>query len=225
MTLARPIRIEARADATERPWLAAGAEMLSECLASAAPDYAWPVQLNIAPPDAEAPPAFTPSAIVLSLSPEVGRIDEPIAVTQGRWRDRLRRLAATGAPVFVCTVFRHVPDRGGAGAPSKRLERIRRLNLMAAELSRELGVLVVDLDRALAHIGGYELATDYRLGGVAGADVAGHTLAWSLLSLPFEHPEPAMLEERARARLGRLEEIDGVLARRRLRREAEVARG
>jgi hypothetical protein len=43
------------------------------------------------------------------------------------------------------------------------LERIRRLNLMAAELSQATGANVIDIDGVLAFIGALPLGTDYLL--------------------------------------------------------------
>ena len=87
------------------------------------------------------------------------------------------RLTA-GVPVFLTTIFRHV----GPDAPPGTLRRIRQLNLMAAELSQELGTSVIDLDAALAHAGGLTLGADTRLQSPAAVRLAAETIAGALLS-------------------------------------------
>ena len=152
------------------------------------------------------------SVVVLSLIQEVDR-DEPFSATETRLRARLTELVGSGAPVLVCTVFRQVAERRTPEG-SGRLERIRRLNRLTAELSHDLGVTVVDIDRAFAHIGGRVLASDYRLGGRLAAEVAGHTLVWSLLSLGLDEVISPEVQERAMAFHGGLREINRLVSRR-----------
>jgi hypothetical protein len=220
-----PISIDALVDPAERPGLIAAAEQLSVCLGEAAGGQAWPVSLQFLPPGAEIATSPAAPAVIVSLLPEVYRVDEAIAETEARWRIYLDRLQASGAPVFVRTVFRHVSDRVGDGVTSPVLERIRRLNRMAVGLSHELGVAVIDIDRAFAHIGGRELKTDYRLAGVLAAEVSGHTTVWSLLSFGLDDTIDPELQEKAKTILGALHEKDGLLDRRFKRyRAAQAAR-
>jgi hypothetical protein len=103
------------------------------------------------------------------------------------WEDaepRLRKLYAglceRGDPIFVCTVLRHT----GAGEPAlalRRRIRIRRLNLLAADISREHGAFVIDIDRRLADVGARRLGTDYRLQGAAAADLTGNAIAMEIV--------------------------------------------
>jgi hypothetical protein len=221
-----PISLEAIVDSAEQPGMIAAAEQLSEHLTAASDGAAWPVRLNFRPPGAQVPASPTPTAIIVSLAPEASRTDEPFAGTQARWRTYLEALQAAGAPVFVCTVFRHVRERDKDGGASPVLERIRRLNMMAAELSHDLGVAVIDIDRAFAHIGGRILQTDYRQGGVLAAEVAGHTTVWSLLSFGLDEAIDPMVQEKAKTVLGGLQQIDALVGRRLAqRRAAQVARG
>jgi hypothetical protein len=218
MTDLAPISIEALVDQAERPALIAAAEQLSEHLGAAAEGPPWPVRLNFRPPGGEIPASPAPTAVIASLLPEAGRVSEDPAETEARWRAHLARLQQAGAPVFVCTVFRHVADRAAAGTVSPVLERIRRLDRMAADLSHDLGVAVIDIDRAFAHIGGRTLRTDYRLSGVMAAEVAGHAIAWSLLSFGLDEAVDPALQEKAKAILGDLQQIDALVARRLARR-------
>ena len=207
-----PIRLEAQVALSERPALVAAAEMLSASLGAAAGSGPWGVALNFWEPEAEIAGLDAPDAVILSMVADAERTDELIEVTSARWRERLARLAEAGAPILICTVLRHVPGREGAGAPSALLERILRLNMMAIELSHDLDLQVVDIDRALAHIGAHALGTDFRLGGGPAAEVAGHAIAWSLLAL--DNIAGWELEDAARAHLGDFDHIDDLIARR-----------
>jgi hypothetical protein len=61
------------------------------------------------------------------------------------------------------------------------LERIRRLNLMALELSQASGANVIDIDGVLAFIGALPLGTDYLLASPIAAAVAGDAIVSALL--------------------------------------------
>ena len=118
--------------------------------------------------------------------------------------------------MLLCTVFRHVaPPIGDAGdaLPAKR-ERIRRLNLMAIDLSHDTGAGVVDVDRAFSHVGARSLATDHRLTGRAAAEVAAHTIVAGILAAGLDDVVPPDVQERAAQFQGALRDIDQFLARR-----------
>jgi hypothetical protein len=211
VTSPTPIRIEAEVDPREHPAVLAGAQQLAQAL-SAATGGDWPIQLHFLEAGAAAATSEPGSVIVLSLLSEVER-REPIAETEARWRARLAGLAEGAAPVLICTVFRHLTERRAPGGP-ERLERIRRLDRMAADLSCDLGATVVDIDRAFAHIGGRVLQTDYRLDGRLAAEVAGHALVWCVLALGLDDVIPPEVEHRARAFQGSLKEINRLVSRR-----------
>jgi hypothetical protein len=206
-----PIMIEAEVAETERPAILAGAQQLAEALA-AATGAEWPIQLRFWAPGEAAATSAPGAVLVLSLLPEVAR-DEPFAETDSRWRTRLADLVMGSAPVLLCTVFRHVAERREPDGPDI-VERIRRLNRMAAELSHDFGVSIVDIDRAFAHIGGRTLQTDYRLGGRLAAEVGGHSLAWSFLALGLDDLIPPEVQDRARDFEGSLQRINTLVSRR-----------
>jgi len=203
--------IEAEVDARERPAMLAGAQQLAQAL-SAAIGADWPIQLRYWDPGAVAATSQAGAVVVLSLLPDVER-DELFSETEARWCERLKALVQGEAPVMICTVFRHVSERLTPSGPAI-LERIRRLDRMAAELSRDLGVTVIDIDRAFAHIGARALGTDYRLNGRLAAEVAGHGLAWSLLALGLDDVIAPEVQERARTFQGSLREINTLVSRR-----------
>jgi hypothetical protein len=211
MTSTGPIRIEAEVDACERPAILAGAQQLAEAL-KAATGADWPIQLRYWEPGAAPATSEPGSVIVLSLLQDVDR-KEAFAETEARWRARLAALSKGTAPVLICTIFRCLADRRTPGG-LERIERIRRLDRMAADLSHDLGATVVDIDRAFAHIGGRVLKTDYRLSGRLAAEVAGHALVLCILSLALDEVVSAELQDRARTFQGGLREINTLVSRR-----------
>jgi hypothetical protein len=107
-------------------------------------------------------------------------------------------LAAAG-PVFICTIFRHVPpaiDRAWT------IERIRRLNLLALQLSQGTGAGIIDIDRTLADLGARSLQTDYLLTGPLGPYVAGDVVAMALLTAGLDDVFDVALLEKALAAHG-----------------------
>lgn len=182
------IRIEAIISQAEGPALIAAGQQLSTCLGSVIKQM-WPVQLGLRGGVEDIQAAEPGTVIVASLLTDAERIAEPWAIAELRWRERVRALVALGPPLVICTIFRVVPDRARLsprGAAPPLLERIRRLNRLAAELSRETACYVADIDRAMAHVGGRVLNADYRLASQRAAEAAGHAIVWSLLSGPLD---------------------------------------
>ena len=60
-------------------------------------------------------------------------------------------------------------------------ERILELNLLAIDLSQQTGASLADIDRALSQYGGQALQADYQLNSPLAVQLAGHTLARTLL--------------------------------------------
>ena len=137
------------------------------------------------------------SVIITSLGSEV---DVP-----ERWEDaepRLRKiysgLCERGRPVFICTVLRHT---GAGDSAMRRRIRIRRLNLLAAEISREHGAFVIDIDRKLADVGARRLGTDYTLKGEAAEKLAGDAIAMEVVLNGLDGLVSVETQDRARALL------------------------
>jgi hypothetical protein len=135
-----------------------------------------------------------PCIIITSLLLETDNYQEDWADLQGRLRNRYAALAEDAASiVFVTTVFRHISEGDDAQRELLRL-RIRRLNRLAADLSREYGIMVIDLDRDLADIGGRRLQTDYRLGGEYAEKVAARSMARAVVSAGLDNHVPFELQ-------------------------------
>jgi hypothetical protein len=122
--------------------------------------------------------------LIVSLQTELATLDLPWPEHEKRLRTTFAALCQNRGPIFICTILRHVD--GNDPQASARLVRIRRLNLLAAEISRESGALVLDLDRTLSHIGAQRLDTDYRLAGKEVPEIAGHFIALTLIDTAMD---------------------------------------
>jgi hypothetical protein len=136
--------------------------------------------------------ATRPEICIISLLPEAERPDAIDGVRQ-RLRERVSDTVAAGASVFLCTIFRACEN------DASKLERIRRLNLLAPDLSHDLDVGVIDFDRMLGDIGSQTLETDYRLDGAGAREVAAYTIVTALLRGGLDEHVPGDVLERARS--------------------------
>ena len=118
---------------------------------------------------------------IASLLPEA-ETDGGWPATSRRLREQVAGLRRRAGRVYLCTIFRHAPG------PDARvpIASIRKLNLLALELSRELGVFVVDVDRALADAGARSFETDYRLQGPLAAEAVAREIVVTLVATGFE---------------------------------------
>ena len=157
----------------EQAAVAAAAEQLSGVLGQPV-DCIFPDSLETAATDG-------PCILVTSLVADVEGPDAPWPETEARLRARYEALCQDPARVvFVCTVFRHVGRDLPPVEAKRRRVLIRRLNRLALELSRELGVMVADIDRDLSDIGGLAFETDYRLLGAYAPAAAGKSIALAI---------------------------------------------
>jgi hypothetical protein len=139
------------------------------------------------------------SIVISSFLPEVANFEEAWSQVEHRLRARYEALSGTGAVIFLCTVLRHVARSEGAKQAERKLIRIRRLNLLAAELSRETGAYVIDLDRSLADIGARKLHTDYRLDGQYACEAAAKFIALAVLSSGLDAHVSFEIQDAAKA--------------------------
>ena len=141
-----------------------------------------------------------PAVLIASMLPD---LDEAL----GDWPNAEARLTGAyqglaergGALAFLCTVFRHVPQELGEEARDALRLAIRRLDLLAIGVSHTTGLNLIDLDRALAHIGALALETDYRLGGMAARKAAGRAVAATILGAGLDEWIAPEVQERAAA--------------------------
>jgi hypothetical protein len=191
MTLSIPIR--ALVHANERSAITAMARALQERLTQAASGPAT-VTCSFAESFADLQKPHEPSIVITSLLLEAGNYQDDWADVEGRLRTRYAALAEDAASVvFVTTVFRHISEGDAAQRELLRL-RIRRLNRLAADLSREYGIMVIDLDRDLADIGGRRLQTDYRLGGEHAEQMTARSMARAIVSAGLDNYVPFELQ-------------------------------
>jgi hypothetical protein len=203
MTDAVTVTVRAMVDRSERLAVSQAAALLEGSL-SAAADGPVTVKCEFADTFETLNPSGEACVVIASLLPEVANYQQPWAGVADRLSNAFRTLASVEqAPVFLCTVFRHV--RGSAADPQSRLVRIRRLNLLAAELSRETGLFVVDLDRCLADIGGAKIEADYRLDSDNATKVVGREMALAIVSAGLDAYVAFEVQDAAKSTLSQTE--------------------
>jgi hypothetical protein len=196
--------------------LVAAAEQLREALSHAS-DADVPVALRFYDnADAIDLPAET-TIVIASLLPELAHPDSSLAEVEARWQASLTALCSRFQAAFVCTIFRYLggenEHRFFAASPS-RIEHLRRLNLLAAQLSHATGAGVVDFDRVFAHVGARKLKTDAMLGGALAAEVAGYSIVASILAVGLDAAISPDIQARAEKYQGLLPDLGSLLARR-----------
>jgi hypothetical protein len=166
---------------------------------------AWSIDCDFAEAIGDLTAAPAGAVLLTSLLPEADG-DEAWGDTEARLRGIHADLSERGDPVFICTVLRHAGE-GDREAALRRRVRIRRLNALAAELSREFGAFVIDIDRVLADIGAGRLGTDYRLQGAAAADLAGKAMAIDIVVNGLDAFAAFDVQDAARAYLAQYQTI------------------
>jgi hypothetical protein len=218
-----PLFLQVIVDESERPALLKAKEQLDECL-GAASGVSWPTRILFRESISAIDWSEPPTVVIASFLPAATRSEELLPSVEARWRADFGLLAERGvAAIFVCTVFRRVPSERPNALPDDRrrtVERIRRLNLLAAELSHDLGISVIDIDRVFAHFGARALRTDFSLVGMVAAEVAAHTIVSSILAAALDDFIPPNVQERARALLGDLAAVGALVTRRAERRQS-----
>jgi hypothetical protein len=205
--------------ATERAAVVAGLQQLGESTRAAGFDLR--IGLNFLPSFVGLDVPAPRSIVIASLLPDLFG-EEAWPQTQGRWRAQVAPIAADEAPpIFLCNVFRYVA--GNPRHPS--VERIRRLNLLAIELSHDFGLNIVDIDRVFAHLGAQELRTDCRLTGPIAAEVAGYVIVDAILATMPDHLIPPEVQDVARRFQGPVEKVRDLVARRLRPRQTGPANG
>jgi hypothetical protein len=199
MSEARTIRFRVAAPPAEQAIAARACEMLRDALKVASGED-WATEISVAPNAAALLDHPSDGAITLaSLIPELDALETQWPEAEATLRATYETFSAAGDPVFICTMLRHVPPTEEDAQP--RLLRLRRLNLLAAELSREFGCFVIDLDRILADLGGRQLQTDYRLGGDVVVDHAANSIAICVAANALDAVASFEVQDAARAYL------------------------
>ena len=146
-----------------------------------------------------------PAICIVSLLREVD--SDPMDRVRMRLTDQMGKFDRRRTAVYLCTIFRACEN----DAPL--LERIRRLNLMAANLSHDLDIGVIDFDRQFADIGARTLQTSYRLEGGTTREIAAYTILKTLLaSGAFDGHVDDETIEKARAMYDRASKANAVTA-------------
>jgi hypothetical protein len=196
-----PLRIDAVLCDAEREALLNGLDDLRQCLAEELKQE-FPIELHFHSSLSVVKPCSLPRLVVTSLLPEITVVQEPISAVEKRLRESFSELLRDGfCKIFLCTVFRRVhgnvkDDEREAGVT--RMERIRQLNFLAARLSHELDINIIDFDRSFAHIGGRNLGTDFRLQGSAALLAAKHVITSTFFAAGLDDFCSQELQEKAK---------------------------
>lgn len=197
----RRLVVAAAVDACEEPVVRRAAALLETALRACGDDGVAVVPQFVADVAAVAALAPAPDYAVASLLPELASAT-PVAAVEQRWREVLAAWPASHPPLLVCTIFRHVDPALAVVEREALRERIRRLALVAIEISHDTGAHVIDFDRTLAHVGARALASDCRFGSDAAIEVAARTLVRSLLALARDESIAVEVASCAEARIG-----------------------
>jgi hypothetical protein len=198
MTRPSQLSIAALVSEGERSAVNLGADHIARALSEAA-GAPWAIDVSFASHWDEIPQGSGARIIVTSLLTELGACDESWPESAARMRAAYGSLTEGGAPVFICTIFRHVARTDEPKSDTALRLRIRRLNLLAAEISRETRAYVIDVDRVMADIGARSLQTDCRLTGQAAAEVAGHFIALTLVGNALDDVVSFEIQDAAKA--------------------------
>jgi hypothetical protein len=200
--------VDAAVADVERPVVAALARQLGDCVAHASGDP-WRVDARVHDGVDALAPGDGAHIVVASLQTELAGHDDAASVS-ARWSAKLGALTPRASAVLLLTIVRRVdaplPARLHGEAPV--IERIRRLDRCAIELSHACGAAVADVDRVFAHFGTRQLLCDHRLQGPVAAEAAAWTILATLVSLGTldDYAGPGATE-RARTWLGSLAEL------------------
>jgi hypothetical protein len=134
---------------------------------------------------------------IASMLPEAEAAEEHWTSTERRLRNAIAGLRQNVRKLYICTVFRHAPGPEGRA----RLARIRKLNLLALELSRETGAFIVDVDRMLADAGAPSFDADFRLTGPLATEAVAREIVRTLIATGFDAAYPRPAQERLSALL------------------------
>jgi hypothetical protein len=194
------LRFEAVLSDGERLALVSAVEELRQCFAATS-GYAFPIEVRFHSALSAISLDTGPALIVTSLLLEM--TEEPLAAIEARLRIAFAALIRDRVPaIFLCTVFRRIDPDAKAKDPvaaGARMERIRRLNLLATELSHDFDINIIDLDRSFAHIGGRSLGTDFNLRGPTAVLAAKHVIVSTLFAAGLDDFCSPELQDAAKA--------------------------
>jgi hypothetical protein len=198
MTTRRVLSIEAAVTPNEEAVIAAAADALAQALTEADGE-SWTCGRRFHANAGALAGAGERSVILMtSLLGWLTPLEIPWAPMERSIRSTYEALCAHGHPVMILTILRHV-EPGDDRARAERIRiRIRRLNLLATEISREFGAFVIDLDRVLANLGARRLQTNYQLAGSMARDVAGKTVALCVIANALDDLATVEVQTRAR---------------------------
>jgi hypothetical protein len=195
---ARSVPLLAAVTANEQAVVEAAARHLASALSQATGE-SWTCPCNFATGLDSLTGATSGSIVVTSLLLSLTDFDKPWPEVEKELRGTYSALSEAGDPIMICTVLRHVDVSEDFEQAARIRRRLRKLNLLATELSREYGALVIDIDRVLADVGARRLNTDFRLGGAVAAEFSSKTMALCIATNALDAFAPVKVQDAARA--------------------------
>ena len=165
---------------------------------SQASDEVWSCPVSFTPDLGKLAGTTSGAVVVTSLLLPLADVDRPWAEIEQELHDTYSALCAGGDPVMICTILRHVDATEDFERAARIRRRIRKLNLLATELSRQHGAFVIDIDRVLADVGARHLQTDFRLGGSVAAELAAKTIALCIATNALDAVASVKVQDAAR---------------------------
>jgi hypothetical protein len=195
---AHSVPLLAAVSANERGIVELAANHLADALSQASGE-SWTCPCRFASGLEELAGSTAGSVVVTSLLLYLADIERPWPEVEAELCRRYAALCEAGDPVLICTILRHVASAGDVDRADRIRRRLRKLNLLATELSRQFGALVIDIDRVLADVGARRLETDYALGGAVAADFASRTMALCIATNALDAFASVKIQDSARA--------------------------
>jgi hypothetical protein len=195
---AHSVPLVAAVSANERGIVEQAASHLADSLSRASGE-SWTCPCRFVSGLNELTGATSGSVVVTSLLLYLADVDRPWPEVEAELCTTYAALCEAGDPVLICTILRHVDAAGDVERADHIRRRLRKLNLLATELSRRFGALVIDIDRVLADVGARRLETDYALGGPVAAEFASKTMALCIATNALDAFASVKIQDGARA--------------------------
>lgn len=195
------LRIEAVLSEGERSSLLGAVEHLRHCFAESG--YELPIEVHFHSTIAAITPSSGPAIVVASFLGELAVLEDPFPDVEQRLRNAFATLSGNDRlKLFLCTIYRRTnwdQEAGNAEPAQSTIERIRRLNLLAIQLSHTFGINIIDFDRSFAHVGGRTLHVDFRLSGAAAVEFAKYVIVSTFFAAGLDDFCSPELQEKAEA--------------------------
>jgi hypothetical protein len=125
---------------------------------------------------------YQTSVVLIALMSEVLlNFDDPFSQIEAKFKEPLIQIEPEArSRIYFLTIFPHINEHAKHQHPQlaqNMAKRIRRLNFMIFNLSRQLGVGVIDLDLMLSKLGANLIESDFQVNGRFAPAIAADMIA------------------------------------------------